>query len=113
MAPEGRVNPAEEKKTQPFGEGGALKRAEARLDGSSGRTGSALAGTCARVPVFKPAGRSLKQPQYSRHHHVASTSSDTAPFLIVAAVRRTVTAACSDGPGQGQDHNGSENSGSP
>jgi hypothetical protein len=65
----------------------------------SERTGLALTGTCAKVPAFNPAGRSL-QSQYSRHHHVSVTKSDSAPSRMVAAVRRAVTAAGSDGPGQ-------------
>jgi hypothetical protein len=95
---DGRLYRAEEEKGSARGVGWHAETSRSTLGVvPSGRAGSALAGTCARVPVFKPTGRSL-QSQYSRHRHVGVTKSDTAPTPIVVASPRAVTASGSDGP---------------
>ena len=96
-------------------------------DGFILRTGSALAGTCAiEATVWErhgkhgdaPCGAYCPAPRFRcsyppaghckasvpGHHHVSSNQCGTAPTRIVAAVRRAVTAAGSDGPITGARH---------
>lgn len=96
-------------------------------EGSFRQTGSALAGTCAiEATVWErhathgdaPCGAYCPAPRFRcsyppaghckasmpGHHHVRSNQYGTAPTRIVAAVRRAVTAASSDGPLVGVKH---------
>lgn len=116
----GRTTP-EMRKALPVGRAAHRTSLGCALVGSFRQTGSALAGTCAiEATVWErhgkhgaaPCGAYCPAPRFRCsyppaghckasvpwHHHVRSNQCDTAPPRIVAAVRRAVTAAGSDGP---------------